>query len=86
MQRQLDRIDAQYAAADPLKRLQFAQERLRLRDELAASNGAADLERLEKEFIVVAKSYGDRRGITYQAWREVGVSDATLRAAGIPKS
>ncbi len=33
-----------------------------------------------------AAAYGGRRGISYAAWREVGVSAATLKAAGIRRS
>ncbi len=34
----------------------------------------------------VAKSYGERKGITYATWRGAGVSPAVLRAAGIPRT
>jgi hypothetical protein len=41
---------------------------------------------VEKEFVEVAKSYSERKGITYSAWREAGVSAQTLREAGIPRT
>jgi hypothetical protein len=33
-----------------------------------------------------AASYGARKGITYAAWREVGVPVSVLKAAGISRS
>jgi len=39
--------------------------------------------RLRSEFIRVARRYGDRFGIEYATWREVGVDHSTLTAAGI---
>ena len=85
MKKRLDKIDAEYAGADPLKRLQLAQERLDLQDELAASENTLDLAGLESEFVAAAKGYGERKGITHAAWREVGVPVATLKAAGITR-
>jgi len=86
MKKRLDKIDADYAAADPLKRLQLAQERLDLQDELAASENTVDLAGLEAEFVTAAKGYGERKGITHAAWREVGVPVSTLKAAGISRA
>ena len=48
--------------------------------------GSIDLSALEATFVAHAASYGGRRGISYAAWREVGVSAATLKAAGIRRS
>ena len=42
-----------------------------------------DLDELEGAFVEVAKSYGERKGIAYATWRDVGVSAATLKRAGI---
>ena len=42
-----------------------------------------DLTALEAEFVIVASSYGRRRGICYAAWRVVGVDPAVLGRAGI---
>ena len=45
-----------------------------------------DLQQLEAGFIECAWEYGNRKGITYTAWREVGVPAATLKAAGITRA
>lgn len=41
---------------------------------------------LEDAFIEVAKGYGDRKGISYATWRDVGVSAATLKRAGVSRT
>ncbi len=40
-------------------------------------------EALEREFVFVAKRFARLRGISYDAWRDVGVPEAVLRRAGI---
>jgi hypothetical protein len=41
------------------------------------------LQGLEDGFVEHARSYGERKGISYAAWREIGVSAAVLKRAGI---
>ena len=74
--------------ASATKRLGLVQERLDLEAELDAMARAdsVDMGDLEAGFVKTATSYGGRRGISYAAWREVGVSAATLKAAGIRRS
>jgi hypothetical protein len=84
--RRLNEIDAQVAGADPLIRLNLYQERLNLRGELSALHDQTDLAALADDFASVAQSYSERRGISYAAWREAGVSAAVLRKAGIKRS
>ncbi len=83
MQKRLERIEADLPSADPLKRLQLVQERIDLTSQLGAAGETVDLTELEAEFVTAAKGYSERKGISYQAWRELGVSAATLKAAGI---
>ncbi len=67
--------------------MQLAQERLDLQRELSHSERAVDLTALQKDFAAAAQAaYGERKGITYAAWREVGVPDAVLKSAGISRS
>ena len=74
--------------ASATKRLTLVQERLDLKAELDSMNqsGSVDMDGLEAGFIKAAASYGGRRGISYAAWREVGVSAVTLKAAGIRRN
>jgi uncharacterized protein YicC (UPF0701 family) len=82
----LDRIDDELEAADALKRLQLTQERLNLTEELAGMDRGVDLSELEAEFIRVAKGYAARKGISYAAFRQIGVPAATLKKAGITRA
>ena len=51
----------------------------------ALANRHAPDEALETAFIAVAGPYSERKGLSYAAWREVGVQPRVLRAAGIPR-
>jgi hypothetical protein len=83
MQKRLDRIEAEIVDADPLRRLQLVQERLDLQRALASSDAKEDLSQYEADFVKAAKGYSKRKGISYAAWRELGVPASTLKAAGI---
>lgn len=81
--RRLADIEAKLETADPLSRLQLVQERMNLEEELAAKSEAVDIGALEEEFVAAAKQYGERKGITYAAWREAGIDAAVLKRADI---
>lgn len=81
----LAKIDTELVSADPMTRLSLVQERLDLLAELESLTTTVDLTALESDFVRSAKGYGERKGISYAAWREVGVSAATLKAAGISR-
>jgi hypothetical protein len=76
-------IAAEMVDADPLTRLNLIQERMNLDAELAGMGSSVDLSALEQGFLGAAKSYGERRGISYAAWRALGVDSAVLARAGI---
>lgn len=79
---ELVQIIEQMDTAPPLERLQLAARRNQLGQALVlAQNGSLD--ELEKEFVTVAKSYGERKGIPADAWKEVGVPINVLQDAGI---
>jgi hypothetical protein len=86
MQKRLDRIDVELVSADPLKRLQLIQERLDLKEELDSAGRTVDLSGLEQDFVDAAGAYSKRKGISYAAWRELGVEPAVLKRAGISRS
>ena len=80
-------MDEKLVAADALGRLHLLQERRDLEDELESMNGGGvDLRALEGEFVKAAKSYSQRKGVSYAAWREVGVPASVLRQAGISRA
>ena len=85
VQKRLATIDERLADADALTRLHLVQERMNLSNELANSGNSVDMNALEDEFVAAAAPYGARKGITYAAWRSMGVDPAVLRRAGIKR-
>ena len=84
----LHKLDAEYEQADPLRRLHLEQRRLDVQkelDELLASRGEAPAE-LEDDFAAVAAEYAEKHGITYTAWRRLGVPARVLRKAGVTRT
>lgn len=49
------------------------------------ATGTSDFEALEAAFIHVAGPYSRRNGISYKAWRAVGVEDRVLDSPGISR-
>lgn len=76
-------IDAQLATAEPARKVRLIQERLDRYSQLKSLEAAADLASLEDDFVRVAGRYSKRKGITYEAWREVGIKPRVLRRAGL---
>jgi hypothetical protein len=86
VKRRLDAVSKQLAEAAPLQRLQLVQERMDLRRELDQLGATVDLSSLERDFTKVARTYSERKGISYAAWRELGVSADVLKRAGISRA
>lgn len=84
--KRISAIDASLDDVDALKRLQLVQERMDLEAELASMDAGSNLDELEAEFIEVAREYSQRKGISYAAFRELGVSAATLKSAGVSRA
>ena len=86
--RQIVTLEGELAGASVTKRLGLIQQRIELEADLEALSQASsvDLTALEAGFATYAAAYGGRRGISYAAWREIGVSSATLKSAGIRRS
>ena len=77
-------IDERLPSADALSRLHLLQERMDLEGELVSTDGGGiDLDELEAAFTEVAAAYAERKGLTYEAWRSIGVEPRVLKAAGI---
>jgi hypothetical protein len=84
--KRLEVVNDQLGSADPLSRLHLIQEKTDLEAELARASSTNDLDTLEKAFVKVAKAYGQRKGIEYNAWRAAGVSAAVLHRADITRT
>jgi hypothetical protein len=85
VQKRLAAIDERLADADALTRLHLVQERMNLETELSTTDNTVDMEALEAEFVAAAAPYGARKGITYAAWRQLGVDPSVLRRAAIKR-
>ncbi len=86
VKKRLVTVDELLESADPLARLHLLQEKTDLQAELARAPSSSDLGTLEKAFVKVAKGYGQRKGIEYNAWRAAGVSASVLQRAGITRT
>ena len=85
MHKRIEAIGEALESATPIRRVQLVQERIDLERELSTPNEIVDISELEDDFVAVAVSYSGRKGITYAAWREVGVPAAVLKRAGISR-
>jgi len=86
VQRRLDSVRKDLPGSAGLTRVHLIQERMDLEAELANLSGqGVDISALETAFVKVAADYGDRKGISYTAWREAGVDAAVLKKAGIKR-
>lgn len=83
--RRLSAINVELRSADPVTKVRLIQERLNLRTELAGMKTKAEVQAAEAKFVKVARSFSERNDITYDAWREFGVTPAVLKRAGIEK-
>src|SRR5690606_2919593 len=71
---------------DPLKQLELRQEKIDAEATLKEVESKEDLDALEKAFIEAAKSYSERKGISYAACRPQGGTARVRKGAGIPRS
>jgi uncharacterized protein YicC (UPF0701 family) len=85
IKKRLSAIDAKLGDASPLLRLQLVQERMDLEKELEHLDAKVDLSELEAAFVKTAGQYAQRKGISYAAWRQLGVPAETLKKAGITR-
>jgi hypothetical protein len=81
--KRLSTINSEMKTADPVTKVRLIQERLNLRSELAGMKSKAEVAAAEQKFVKVAKKFSDRNDITFDAWREEGVSPNVLKKAGI---
>ena len=86
VQKQLTIIEQKLPTVDPLTRVQLIQQRMDLQQELESKQQTVDLGALEADFVNAAKGYGQRKGISYAAWREAGVDASVLKKAGISRA
>lgn len=86
MATRIEAIDAQLAAAEPAVKIRLIQERMDLYAQLKALGDRGRLAELEQAFVAAAAAYSERKGISYEAWQQVGVDAAVLQQAGLAPS
>lgn len=86
LQARLEQINSRLEdESDPLKRVDLVQARLDTEQRIDAFE-EVDFSELEDLFAEYGASYSARKGISYSAWREIGVPAELLRRAGIPRT
>jgi uncharacterized Ntn-hydrolase superfamily protein len=83
---QVAKIDREIEEAPAIRRLELIQRRSDLESERDRLLAREDLAGVEKNFIKVARNYAKRTGITYGAFRSVGVPAEVLKKAGISRA
>lgn len=83
IRREIGEVREAAERAGPAMRIQLVQLRLNLEDELRQRLEEADPTTFEPDFLECARAYAERKGISYAAWREVGVPADVLERAGI---
>lgn len=81
--RRLKAIETELTNASPVRELELIQERLDLTAALERLNSKVDPATIESKFVKVAADYSRRKGLSYAAWRSVGVDPVVLKKAGI---
>ncbi len=72
--------------SDPLRRVELIQARLDTEEALAGFEATENIDALESGFVEYGNVYSERKGISYAAWREVGVPAPVLKQAGIKRT
>jgi hypothetical protein len=84
--KRLAAIEEEMSSASPIKALSLIQERRDLIEEKGRMGETVDLTELEEGFVESAAAYGERKGISYAAWRELGVPADVLKRAGVSRA
>jgi hypothetical protein len=85
LQKKLSTIDSKLKdEPNPLKRLDLMQTRADTEKALGGVENTVDPQELASGFIEHARSYSERKGISYSTWRQFGVPAEVLKKAGIP--
>ncbi|MGI9605914.1 MAG: hypothetical protein ACR2P0_07215 [Acidimicrobiales bacterium] len=81
--KRLSAIDEEMDVGSALARLNLIQERADLEVELAEMGTKVDGSELEAAFVEAGARYAASKGIRASSFRQMGVSAATLRQAGV---
>ncbi|HTX63497.1 MAG TPA: hypothetical protein VMD28_07635 [Acidimicrobiales bacterium] len=84
--KQIAAVDGRLRDARGIDKLNLLKQRRDLEAARKALAPGANPGALERDFVKVARNYGERRGIDYSIWREAGVSAAVLTKAKVPRT
>jgi hypothetical protein len=80
-------LDTEIASATGARKLDLVQRKLDLQRSAREGSGpAVDIGALERGFVKVARSYSNRRGISYAAWRALGAPANVLAKARVART
>jgi len=86
-QQQVQEAEAKLATeSDVIKKLALNQNLIDAQRRLSEDQVPVDLDALEEVFVKVAKSYSDRKSVSYKAWRAMGVPPSVLTKSGIART
>lgn len=77
-----ERVEAE---DDYLARVELIQKTLDLEEYLDELRAQPDLESAERGFVEHVEDYSERKGITYKAWRKLGVPASVLHEGGLSR-
>ena len=83
LERRIVSLQKYLKEATGLRRLQAVQRIRDMRRQEAELADAGNFGKYEADFVASAAAYSEKQGIEYGSWREVGVSAAVLKKAGI---
>lgn len=86
IRKRLDSIVDEMHDATQLAKLDMVQERINLEAELDQLLAVEDITDKQRAFVSIAKEYSESRGISWAAWREMGVPGDVLLEAGLTRS
>lgn len=87
LQKRAEKVNEKLGATDnPLEIVDLIQSKIDIEKALTDLENSQDMDSLEAGFIENVGSYSARKGVSYTAWREYGVSASVLRAAGIKET
>ncbi|HEU4319002.1 MAG TPA: hypothetical protein VFS66_02855 [Acidimicrobiia bacterium] len=85
--KKLEGVNAKIGGSDnPLETVELIQSRLEIEKALSEIGSGDDFAALEKGFVSNAAAYSERKGISYTAWREIGVPASVLKSAGVKET
>jgi hypothetical protein len=83
LQAALKATEAALRSAPRLRQVELEQRRLNIAKELAEQEGTGDAAKRREAFIANVKAYSQKRKISAEAWRSVGVPVEDLKDAGM---